>query len=47
MILFLKTGQYFGTSLNGIEDNKSETEGVIIIYIYILIGFKVFSFCTQ
>ena len=28
MTLFLETGQYFGTSQNGIEDKKNGTEGV-------------------
>ena len=27
-LLFLETGQYFGTSQNGIEDKKNGTEGV-------------------
>ena len=28
MTLFLETGQYFGTSRNGIEDKQSGTDGV-------------------
>ena len=27
--MFLETGQYFGTSQNGIEDKQSKTEGVL------------------
>ena len=34
MTFILKTGQYFGTSQNGIEDKKSETEGVTFIRDY-------------
>ena len=29
MTFILETGQYFGTSQNGIEDKKNGTEGVI------------------
>ena len=31
MTLFLETGQYFGTSQNGIENKQSETE-VVLFY---------------
>ena len=31
MTFILKTGQYFGTSQNGIEDKQSGTEGVIYL----------------
>ena len=29
MTFILETGQYFGTSQNGIEDKKNGTEGVV------------------
>ena len=29
MTFILEIGQYFGTSQNGIEDKKNETEGVV------------------
>ena len=40
MTLFLETGQYFGTSQNGIEDKQSGTEGVVISLLFKILNLK-------